>query len=113
MEEYIIYVLTDAMGRIRAVNSSAFLYDASGWIEIGRGTGRKYSHAQGNYFPLPIMTDGGAYRYKLVNGVPAECTAEEIADQEAVLLPNSEPTTDERLTELEEAFYLLLSGVTE
>lgn len=27
--------------------------------------------------------------------------------------PESQPTTDERLTELEEAFQLLLSGVTE
>lgn len=53
--------------------------------------GSKYHHAQGNYFPQPIVTDGGAYRYKLVDGVPVECTAEEIAQQEAENQP--EPST--------------------
>ena len=92
---YIVYVKTNTSGYITAVNSSAFLPDATGWVQIDEGTGDRYHHAQGNYFPLPITTDGGAYRYKLVDGAPMECTAEEIAAQEAALVPpQPEPETD-------------------
>ena len=65
-----------------AVNSSAFLNDFTGWTEIDQGQGDKYHHAQGNYLPGPLMTDGGAYRYKLVNSGPVECTPEEIQEHE-------------------------------
>ena len=84
---YKVYVKPDDSGYITAVNSSEFLTDTAGWVEIDRGYGDRYHHAQGNYFPLPIITDGGAYRYQLVNGKPAECTPEEIAQQEAALDP--------------------------
>lgn len=51
---------------------------------------------------------------KYVNGQYVEMTAEEIAELERLAqeLPPPEPTTDERLAELEEALELLLSGVT-
>ena len=82
MDEYIVYAMSNSRGYITAVTSSAFLRDPSGWTEIDSGTGDKYHHAQGNYLPGPLMTDGGAYRYKLVNGKPVECTPEEIQEQE-------------------------------
>ena len=85
--EYIVYVKPNETDYITAVNSSAFQTDTAGWTEIDRGNGDKYHHAQGNYFPESIYTDGGAYRYKLVDGVPVECTAEEIAVQEAANRP--------------------------
>lgn len=88
---YKIYVKTNGSGYITSVNSSAFLSDVSGWTEIDSGTGDKYHHAQGNYFPLPIMTDGRAYRYKLVNGKPVECTPEEIQEQEDANQPELPP----------------------
>ena len=42
-------------------------------------------------------------------------TPEEIAEHEAMVAesPQQEPTTEERIAELEEALELLLSGVTE
>ena len=92
---YIVYVKTDSNGCITTVNSSAFIADTIGWIAIDEGIGDRYHHAQGNYFPLPIVTDGGAYRYKLVDGVPVECTAEEIAYQEAALQPEPTPSEPE------------------
>ena len=51
---------------------------------------------------------------KYLNGKLVEMTAEEIAELERLEqeLPPPEPTTDERLAELEEALELLLSGVT-
>ena len=79
--DYDVYVKTNDNGYITAVNSSAFLTDTTGWTEIDSGTGDKYHHAQGNYFPLPLMTEGGAYRYKLADGKPVECTPEEIQGQ--------------------------------
>lgn len=99
--EYIVYVKTNSIGYITAVNSSAFLTDTSGWTEIDSGNGDKYHHAQCNYFPKPIITDGGAYRYKLVNCVPTECTAEEIAAQEDALKPVPSPTLESRVETLE------------
>lgn len=82
-ESYIVYVKSSDSDYIAAINSSAFLSDTTGWTEIDSGYGDKYHHAQGNYFPQPIITAGGAYRYKLVDSVPVECTTEEIAAQEA------------------------------
>ena len=98
---YIVYYKTDSNGYITAVNSSAFLPDPTGWTEIDSGYCDKYHHAQGNYFPESIITDGGAYRYKLVDGVPTECTAEEIAAQEDALKPVPTPSLENRVEVLE------------
>ena len=97
MDDYIVYIKTNTNGYITAVISSAFLPDTTGWTEIDRGYGDKYHHAQGNYFPESIYTDGGAYRYKLVDGAPVECTDDEIADQEEALKPVDEPTQEDRI----------------
>lgn len=93
MNEYTVYAKTNHNGYITAVNSSAFLPATTGWTQIDQGYGDKYHHAQGNYFPLPIITEGGAYRYKLVDGKPAECTAEDIAQQEAMIQPPPKPVS--------------------
>lgn len=95
---YIVYVKTDPNSYITAVNSSAFLADATGWTEIDSGYGDKYHHAQGNYLSKPIMTDSGVWQYKLEDGAVRECTAEEIAAQEAAIpAPVSEPTVWDEL----------------
>lgn len=83
MDTYIVYVKPNSKGYITAVNSSEFLPDTTGWVEIDSGTGGRYHHAQNNYFPQPITTEGGAYRYKLVSGKVKECSAKEIKEQEA------------------------------
>ena len=115
MKPYIVYVKTDSAGCITAVNSSAFLPDTAGWTEIDRGYGDKYHHAQGNYFPQPIYTEGGAYRYKLVKGKPVECTAEEISAQEEEIKASIiiAPTAEERIAELEAQNEMLLQCVLE
>jgi hypothetical protein len=100
---YKVYVLTDAENNITAINSSAFLKDATGWTQIDEGTGDCYHHAQGNYLPKPFMTEKGAYRYLLAsaaedlisaglavltdNPLVAEKTAAEIAAEVAALPP--------------------------
>lgn len=106
-ELYNVYVKTNEAGYIIAVNSSAFLDDTTDWVKIDEGEGDKHHHAQGNYFPKNIITGAGVYQYKLVNGAPVECTAEEIARQEAANQPQDPPNTggtaEEQLAELSAA----------
>ena len=101
MKPYIVYVKNNSSGYITAVNSSAFLADITGCTEIDHGYGDKYHHAQGNYFPEPIYTEVGAYRYKLIDGKPVACTPEEIAAQEEALKPVPTPTLESRVEVLE------------
>lgn len=103
VDVYKVYAKICEFGYITSVNSSAFLSDTTGWTEIDQGQGDKYHHAQGNYLPGPLMTMGGAYRYKLVNGKPVECTSEEIQEQEEANKPLQTPSLDDRVTGLEEA----------
>jgi hypothetical protein len=103
---YIVYVKTDPSGYITDVNSSAFLTETTGWVEIDRGKGDRFHHAQNNYFEKSIKTDGGAYRYRLVSGQDKkwrECTPEEIAEQEEANKPTPAPsgTLEERVTAVE------------
>lgn len=99
---YIVYAKPNADGYITAVNSSAFLPDTEGWTEIDRGYVDKYHHAQGNYFAKPIYAESGVYRYKLADGKAVECTAEEIAQQEAAIAPaEPSPTLETRVGVLE------------
>lgn len=105
---YEVYIQINENGYIIAVNSSAFLVDTSDWVKIDEGYGDKYHHAQGNYFPQPIITMFGAYCYKLVDGAVVECSAEEIAEQEAALQPDpggsSGTTAEELLAEMDAAY---------
>ena len=100
LKPYIVYVKPDEHNRITAVNSSAFLFDTAGWVEIARGYGDKYHHAQGNYFEKPIYDDLGICRYKLVDGQPVERTDDEMAAD--WVAPEVKPTDEERIAALEE-----------
>ena len=102
---YDVYVKPDEAGRITAINSSAFLSDTDGWVKIDHGVSDKFHHAQGNYFPKPIMDERGIYRYKLVDGKPVERTQEEM-DADYVP-PEVKPTDAERISQLESEKKLL------
>lgn len=105
---YVVYAKTDDQQRITEVNSSAFVGEDWG-VEIDRGVGDKYHHAQGNYFPQSVYTMDGFPRYKLVDGKPVERTEEEIqADRDA--MPPSPPTQEERLAAMEQAIISMMMG---
>ena len=107
--EYIVYAKPNENSYITAVNSSAFLSDITDLVEIDRGKGDRFHHAQNNYFDKPIKTDGGAYRYRLVSGQDKkwrECTPEEIAQQEEANKPK--PTAPRNITEGE---YITIDGI--
>ena len=78
MKPYEVYIKVNEDNLITSANSSAFLFDLAGWTKIDEGFGDKYHHAQGNYFPKPIMDDRGLYRYKFENNQIIERTQEEL-----------------------------------
>jgi hypothetical protein len=90
---YDVYVQVDLKSRVTAVNSSAFISDYTSWVLLESNVqGDKGHHAQGNYFPQPIITDEGVPRYKLVGGKAMERTTEEIqADIDAIPPPPPDP----------------------
>lgn len=71
---YTVYVRTNENNVVTAVNSSAFIADTTGWIEVDHGSGDKYHHAQGNYLEKSIIDETGVYNYKLVDGKVVERT---------------------------------------
>ena len=107
---YRVLVRVDDAGRVNAVNSDAFV-DGEGWAQIDEGYTDKYHHAQGNYFPQPIMDERGICRYKLVDGKPVERTQEEM-DADYVV-PEPKPSTDERVAQLEAQNETLLECLLE
>ena len=88
-------------GYIVALNSSGFLENTTNWIEIDSGFGDRYYHAQGNYLPETIVMDGGIFRYKLENGKPMKCTAEEIRKQREDNMESDSDGLELRLAKLE------------
>lgn len=75
--EFSVFVKVDESGRIIDVNSSLFLQDPSGWVEVARGVGDRFQHAQGNYLPKPIF-NMGIPAYKMEMGEIKERSEEEI-----------------------------------
>lgn len=98
---YIVYVKVNAEGYITDVNSSAFVGDTAGWVEIDRGYGDRYALAQGNYFQEAILTDSDVYRYKLECNEAVKCTPEEIRGQREDIPVDKTLGLESRVTELE------------
>lgn len=111
MRPYIVYVKVDESNRVTSINSSAFLADVTGWMEIDSGYGDKYHHAQGNYLSKPLYDDRGICCYKLVDGKPVERTQEEMdADYTP---PEVKQSTDECIEQLEAQNEVLLECLLE
>lgn len=93
-----VYVKTDKMNRLMAIQSSDHLRDEKGWTAIDQGEGERYRYAQTQYLPDAIADDRGVLRYKLVDGKPVERMQEEM-DADYAARPAPEPTTEELLLE--------------
>ena len=59
-----VYIQTGVNKTVTAINSSIFLQDTTGWIEIDEGNGDKYAHAQSQYLTKGLMDEKGRYNYK-------------------------------------------------
>ncbi len=107
-----VYALIDEQGRITRIEGSYTLPDdLTGWEYIDEGVGDRYNLAQVHYLPKPLTDDRGVYRYKYIDGEIVERTQAEI-DADYVS-PAEQPRDGERITQLERAMDILLSGVTE
>ena len=107
-----VYALIDAQGRVTLIEGGyTSPNDITGWTYIDEGVGDRYNLAQVHYLPKPITDERGLYRYKYVDGEIVERTQEEI-DADYVS-PAEKPSDGERITQLERAMDILLSGVTE
>lgn len=67
-----VYIKTNENNEVIEVGSSIFIEDLADWIEIDRGYGDKYAHAQSQYFDKPLMNEYGTYNYKYEKGVITE-----------------------------------------
>ena len=97
-----VYVKVNEENYITDINSSIFLADTDGWIEIDEGEGDKYSHAQNHYLDKPIVDEQGRYNYKLVDGEVVEVAEE---DKPEVKPIEPQPSDDSSVwDELEQAY---------
>lgn len=85
-----VYVKVNENNEIIEINSSAFLTDTDGHIEIDEGEGDKYAHAQGNYLDKPIVDMQGRYSYKLIDGEVVE-----IQEEDKPVIEPTEPQPSE------------------
>ncbi|CAI3224089.1 Conserved hypothetical protein [Clostridium neonatale] len=81
MEEfkYKVYIKTDKNNCVTSVESDLTLKNTTGYVQIDEGTGDKYAHAQGNYFPKdkPLRDLQGRCNYKYADNEVVELTNEE------------------------------------
>ena len=110
---YKVYARLDGAGNITAINSSAFLQDATDWTLIDEGVGDRYHHAQGHYLDGGIYTDDGIPLYRWDGTQVIQRTEEEIeADRAAIPAPPIGPTNAELMDAILELAELMTGGTT-
>ena len=108
-----VYARLDGAGNITAINSSAFLQDATDWTLIDEGVGDRYHHAQGHYLDGGIYTDDGIPLYRCDGTQVIQRTEEEIeADRAAISAPPVSPTNAELMDAILELAELMTGGAT-
>lgn len=87
-----VYIKIDKNNCITDINSSIFLDNTEGCIQIDEGFGKKYAHAQNHYFPekKPLRDYEGRFNYKYVDNKLVELTEEE----KQKLYPVQEPSRE-------------------
>lgn len=108
---YSVYIKTDEAGRVIEINSDAFLNTLEGWQKVGNGSGDRYHHAQNHYLDKPLTDERGLFNYKYADGAIVERSEDEKTAE--YVPPIIQPSTDERIKQLEEALTALLEGAQE
>ena len=104
--EFAVFVKVDEGGRVVDINSSMFLQNTEGWVEIARGVGDAFQHAQGNFMPKPIFNIDGIPIYKMEMGEIEERNEDEI---QADIKPAEKSPLEKRLVRIE----TVLNTITE
>jgi len=108
------YIVVDERNCIRGGFSDAFRHPFEGDICINEQGGYQFRLFPGGEENPTLFTEDGIPLYKYEGGEVRKRAAEEIeVDREVLPKPEDTPSQEERITDLEEALALLLSGVTE
>ena len=67
-DKHKVYIKINTNNEIIDINSSIFIQNFTGWIEVDSGFGDKYAHSQSHYLDNPLINDEGEYNYKYENG---------------------------------------------
>ena len=91
-----VYINKDSENNITSINSSIFLSEEemSKMIEIDKGQGDKYAHAQGQYLEKGLVDEHGRYNYKYVEGKVVEVAE---AEKPTIEEPKVVPTEQEKI----------------
>ena len=92
-----VYIKIDENNCITDINSSIFLDNTDGCIQIDEGLGKKYAHAQNHYFSeeKPLRDIQGRCNYKYINNKITELTEEE--KESLFPVQESQPSREEQL----------------
>ncbi len=86
-----VYVLVDEQDRIlrcEGGHTMRNIENVEQWVLVDEGEGGKYDRCQAAYFAGGLYTEDGIPKYKLLDGKPAERSAEEMeADRAATPAP--------------------------
>ncbi len=77
-----VYIRADQQNRVTDIDSSAFLADVTGWIEIDEGHGDIYRHAQNNYLPGPVYDECGCHNFWYTPGQTPPYTQRSAKDKQ-------------------------------
>lgn len=91
-----VYINKDSENNIISINSNIFLSEEemSKMIEIDKGQGDKYAHAQGQYLDKGLVDEYGRYNYKYVEGKVVEIAEE---DKPKVVDPEQQATAQDKI----------------
>lgn len=91
-----VYINKDSENNITSINSEIFLSkeEIQEMIEIDKGQGDKYAHAQGMYLEKGLVDKYGRYNYKFVEGKVVEVAE---ADKPTIEEPKAVPTEQEKI----------------
>ena len=104
-----VYVKINEENIITQIVSSIFLKDTTGYIEIDRGSGSRFAHAQSQYLTKGLTDEHGRYNYKLIDGVVIE-----IPEEEKPTVDITQPiTVEQRIEALENALLEMVLGGAE
>ena len=91
-----VYINKDSKNNITSINSEIFLSqeEIQTMIEIDKGQGDRYAHAQGLYLEKGLVDKYGRYNYKFVEGKVVEVAE---TDKPTIEEPKAEPTEQDKI----------------
>lgn len=96
MEITRVFVAIDTNDYITSINSEIFLSqeEMDAMVEIDKGQGDKYAHAQSQYLEKGLVDEHGRYNYRFVEGKVVEIAE---ADKPTIKEPEQQATAQDKI----------------